>query len=125
MIQPLDMLSNAAAGVLEFIRLGGPVVAILLAMSVLALAVIFLKLWQFARYRISDRRTAEAALKLYRGGSMDRAVAMARRSRSPAAQVLARAIRGRHTSELSQDRVREELLRFGSEQLEALRSHFR
>ena len=55
---------------LELFQAGGPVVAILTAMSVLALAIVLVKLWQFRGARIGDRRTAHEALRLYRGEAL-------------------------------------------------------
>ncbi|MEQ8799824.1 MAG: MotA/TolQ/ExbB proton channel family protein [Salinisphaeraceae bacterium] len=123
-----DFLSRAegwAGGVLEMIALGGPVVALLIAMSILALTIVLLKLWQFSAMRVGDRRTATSALKVYRAGSAGDAAAIAGKSRNPVAQVLARAIRGKHRMDLADELVREEVLRYGADQLETLRSHFR
>ncbi|MDT0618718.1 MotA/TolQ/ExbB proton channel family protein [Salinisphaera sp. P385] len=123
-----DFLSRAeawAGGVLEMIALGGPVVALLIAMSILALTIVLLKLWQFSAMRVGDRRTATSALKVYRAGSAGDAAAIAGKSRNPVAQVLARAIRGKHRVDLADELVREEVLRYGADQLETLRSHFR
>lgn len=117
--------ASVGEAIMAVIRLGGPVVVILLAMSIVALAITFLKLWQFRAVRIGDRRTARSALNIYRVGSPGEALGMASRSPNPAAQVLARAIRGRSRSDLSEATVREELLRFGGEQLESLRAYFR
>lgn len=121
----LETLNQAGQAILAVIRLGGPVVVILLAMSIVALAIAFLKLWQFRSMRVGDRRTARSALNIYRVGSPGEALGMAARSPNPAAQVLVRAIRGRTRGDLSEATVREELMRFGGDQLEALRAYFR
>ncbi|EAR23319.1 MotA/TolQ/ExbB proton channel family protein [Nitrococcus mobilis] len=118
-------LAGTLARVRELIDLGGPVVVILGFMSIIALTILFLKLWQFRSLQLGDRRTAREMLRLYRGGRGKEAVALACRSRNPVAQVLALAIRGRRRSELSEARVREEVVRVAADQLEALRSYFR
>src|SRR5690625_4092972 len=60
--QPLtstpDMLQSAA----EMIDAGGPVVIILLVMSIGALAIILAKIWQFAGAGLGDRRPVEHVL---------------------------------------------------------------
>lgn len=121
----VESLRQAGTSILTILQLGGPVVAILLAMSILALAITFLKLWQFRAARIGDRRTARSALNIYRVGSTGEALGMASRSPNPAAQVLTRAIRGRQRTDLSESAVREELMRYGSDRLESLRAYLR
>lgn len=108
----------------DLLQTGGPVVAILVAMSVIALTIVILKLWQFRALRVGERRTAREALRLYRGGSYREALSLADEARSPVAQALARAIRGQRLG-IDESRVREEVLRFGGDVLEALRSGFR
>ena len=55
--------------VLDMIRVGGPVVLILIAFSVFALAVVLIKVWQFRSARLFDRRMPRRVLALYRGGN--------------------------------------------------------
>lgn len=121
----LNQWAGDAGGLLDLIRLGGPVVVILIVMSILAVAIFLLKLGQFRGSRVFDRKTPRAALNIYRIGSPAEAASVAGRSPNPAAQVLVRAIRGKHRSDLPAAMVREEVLRYGADQLERLRSHFR
>ncbi len=114
----------AVQRVLEGIQVGGPVVAILIAMSVAAVAVALAKLWQFAGSRIGDLRPAYEALSLYQVGRSEAAVDRGLASPNPVAQTVARAIHGQWRG-LPEDKVREEALRFGGDALEALRSRFR
>ena len=109
----------------EMIDAGGPVVVILGFMSVIALAILFLKLWQFGRLRLGDRRTSREMLRLYRSGRSGDALALASRTRNPVAHVLALAIRGQQRSDLTESQVREEVLRVGTDLLETLRTYFR
>lgn len=117
-IQPPPSLIDRAV---DLFHAGGPVVAILTAMSVVALTIILLKLWQFRTVRLGDRRTAREALWLYRTGRAGEALTMARGSPSPAAQALARALSGQRRH-LPEARVREEVARYGEEVLAILRS---
>lgn len=117
--------SDMATRALDLLAAGGPVVVILLAMSVLAVAITLVKLWQFRSVRIGDRATARKALVLYRSGRRREAVTLAEGSRNPVARTLALAIRGRDRRDLSEATVREEVVRAGSEVLEALRGYLR
>ena len=115
---------DIAERALVLLRAGGPVVAILMAMSVGALAIVFVKLWQFRKARLGERKVAQEALRLYREGRSGEALALVGGARSPLAQVVARAIRGQRRG-LSEAVVREEVLRYGGDTLESLRGWFR
>lgn len=115
---------GAVARIMEILQAGGPVVVILLALSLAALAVIFVKLLQFRALRIGDREAAQRALALWQAGRPDQAETLAGKSPNPAAQALARAIRGQRRG-LPEGRIREEVLRYGGDVLEGLRSWFR
>lgn len=118
------MLQIVVDRALELVSLGGPVVAILIAMSVAALTIILAKLWQFRAISLGDSRPARTALKLHREGRTREATALAARSRNPAADTLARALRGQRLG-LSERTIREEVVRHASELLETLRFGFR
>ena len=108
----------------DLIQAGGPVVMLLLAMSVLATAVVLIKVWQFSRTNVGRSRHGRTAVDLYRQGQMNEAMAAAKRVRSPVGQVLARAMRGQARG-LPEPRVREEVVRYGSDVLDSLRGGFR
>ena len=116
--------AGAFGQALELIQAGGPVVVILIAMSVLATAVILLKLWQFSRIKLGRSRNGRAALRLYKEGQAKEALAAAKRARSPAGEVLARAMRGLERG-VPEAKIREDVLRYGGETLESLRGGFR
>ena len=121
----LETLGGLFSGLNRTLALGGPVVLILIAMSILALTIVVAKLLQFRRVRINDRRTARSALGVYRSGNAAGAVTMARRSPNPAARVLARAIQLRSRQNAPEPILREEILQYGGDMLESLRSHLR
>lgn len=110
---------------LDMVAAGGPVVAILGVLSVAALAIVLVKLWQFAANRVGDRSAARKALALHRAGRSIEAISQASRSRNPVAQVVANAIRGSLRRDLPEDVVREEVGRLAVERIETLRSYFR
>ena len=110
---------------LEMVRAGGPVVAILGVLSVVALAIVLVKLWQFAAARVGDRRTARRALALYRSGRSAEALGLLARSRNPVVHVLGCAIRGTLRRDLPEATVREEVARLAGDRLESLRAYLR
>lgn len=71
---------NAFDALREIVALGGPVVAILIVMSVLTLAVTLYKLWQFAASGVGRHRILSQALRAWNAG--DHQVARARLAKS-------------------------------------------
>ncbi len=119
-----DASQGIATQIIEFLQVGGPVVIILIGMSVIAMTVVFVKLWAFAQIKINDRRTGRQALHLFRAGRVAEALALTASARNPVAQVLARTIRGQQRG-IPEPRIREEVQRYGGDVLESLRSGFR
>lgn len=114
--------SWGAAG--ELLETGGPVMYILLLMSILALTIIIAKLWQFFSQR-ERRRSNEQALELWRQGRQREAVEALSAGRGPVARVLAVAMHGQRRGELSEETVREEVGRVAAGELESLRGQLR
>lgn len=71
---------NAFDALRQIVALGGPVVAILIVMSVLTLAVTLYKLWQFAASGVGRHRILSQALRAWDAG--DHQVARARLAKS-------------------------------------------
>ncbi|MCC5859268.1 MAG: MotA/TolQ/ExbB proton channel family protein [Ectothiorhodospiraceae bacterium] len=105
--------------------LGGPVVMILVAMSVLALAIILLKFWQFYALRLHRRGFIEQALDSLRAGDSERALDVLRTTPNPIARVMEVAVEGRRDPAHNDALVREEVSRVGARYLEALRGQLR
>lgn len=108
----------------DMLAAGGPVVAILLVMSVIALAIVLVKLWQFGVARLGERASTRKALALVRAGRPHDALTVVRSKRNPVAQAVARALVGQLRG-LPEHTVREEALRFGGDLLEELRGYLR
>jgi len=108
----------------ELVVAGGPVVVLLVLMSVAALTIVFLKLLQFHHMKIGDRQAASEALRLCLMGSPQRAIACAGRSPNPVACAIALVLAGRARG-IADAIVREEVLRYGNDVLEGLRAWFR
>ncbi len=104
---------------------GGPVLTLLAVLSVFTLALILIKVWQFAAARLYDRRTFNDALAAWRAGQTQEALQRLDQSKHLGAEPLAVAMRGRLESPDDQERVREEVTRLASGRLEQLRAYLR
>ncbi len=125
-----EVVGNAANGAWisrlgVLFDLGGPVVMLLMAMSIIGVTIVLLKLWQFASLRLSDTRFVDPALELEAAGRVRQAREMLAANRSPVAHVMDVAIAGKHAPGYSNDLAREETTRIASRHLENLRSHLR
>lgn len=112
------------AGLVEMLRLGGPVVVVLGVMSVFGLAIALLKIWQYASTRVGKRSFIAPALALWQSDARDEAIAALESERNPIADALAVAMRG-VASGADTAIVREESARVGARHLSHLRSYFR
>lgn len=109
----------------EWMRLGGPVLLVLLVMSVIGLSIILLKLYQFVAMNVRDRGFVDDVLKYYRSGHYEEALRILARRRSPVARVLDVAIVGHAREDIDELLVREEVERVANQYLERLRSYLR
>lgn len=78
----------------DLIDLGGPVIALLLALSVAVLALILFKLWQFRALGVGRHAAIDRALTEWDAGRADRADEALRASRNHLAPVLEEALMG-------------------------------
>ncbi|MEM9623287.1 MAG: MotA/TolQ/ExbB proton channel family protein [Pseudomonadota bacterium] len=121
-------MQPAAEGTLAqlaaLLDIGGPVVSILMLMSLAAVTIVIVKLLQFARLRINRMQPAEAAFVTYRSGDAQQALRDLRGLSNPAAVALAMAISGRQAGS-EETRVREEVVRYGNHVLYHLRQGLR
>lgn len=109
---------------LALLEAGGTVVVILMLMSLVAMTIVLMKLIQFQRAGLWQRKPARQALALWQQGKQDDALQLAAVSRNPTAQAMAQAIRG-ITRQLPESLVREEVLRYGCNALFQLRRGLR
>jgi len=120
-----DLLSAVQSRLQDLLAAGGPVVLVLGLLSVVALAIVLLKLWQFHRLQLDRLGPVQTALQHRRLGA-DRAAADAvAGSVQPVAHLVAIALSGLQRPGVEPALLREELARVASVQLERLRSHLR
>ncbi|MFT5112405.1 MAG: biopolymer transport protein ExbB [Parasphingorhabdus sp.] len=108
----------------EIIALGGPVVVLLILMSMLATSIVLLKLWQFFQLQLGSGKMCRQALAEYRDGKFSQAMELLRGGRNPVACALQLAMRGRQR-QLPEERLREEVFNYCSDQLALLRGWLR
>ncbi|MBV1886212.1 MAG: MotA/TolQ/ExbB proton channel family protein [Parvibaculaceae bacterium] len=100
---------------------GGPIVAILLALSILSFAIILLKIVQYWRANLSRRTFVDAILAKVTAGDLAGATQIAAKQKSPIAKVM-------HAGVLSKQEgtdPAEEMARVGGNELGSLQSYFR
>lgn len=121
---PTEVLGIDLQQPYEIIEKGGPVVMILLVLSVIAVMVTLVKLFQFSWLRVGSTSNSNRALDLWIGGKYQDAYAAASRSSSPTSTVLAHGMRGL-MSGVEERTVREDVERVAVSQLSGLRSYMR
>ncbi|WP_100369757.1 MotA/TolQ/ExbB proton channel family protein [Yoonia maricola] len=87
------MLEQIGSGLGVALDLGGPVVMLLLALSVLAAATVFYKLWQHGAARVGRHTLLRNALDAWDQGDVSEAQKLALDSRSHLAPIIAKAIK--------------------------------
>ena len=88
------MIATLAEALSRIADLGGPVVLILGALSVLVLTVVLYKLWQFAAARVGSHRALQEAVAAWDAGDGAKAGAALQRSRSYLRPVIEMALSG-------------------------------
>ncbi|MEM9107277.1 MAG: MotA/TolQ/ExbB proton channel family protein [Pseudomonadota bacterium] len=119
------MISETFATFASLIELGGPVVAILVAVSVVALAIILLKLAQFIHLRVGWHSRVQQAYYLWMSGNRADALAMLDGDRSPLANVISEAMRLGADKSIPKEVVVEEVGRVAVARLYDLQRGFR
>ncbi len=110
------------ARIAAFLDTGGPVVWLLLAISIGALSVVVLKLWHFFRLRPEHNEELPQALSAWRQGQHDQAWQMLKTERFNS-DIVALAMRELARGDTDQATLREELERVALAKLKDLRSH--
>lgn len=112
------------AQITDFMQVGGPVVWILTALSVIALAIILVKLVQFAIQQPEKSSHLSKVLKHWRYGEVQQAVALLRPKR-PVDELTAMTINGLGSAHVELSLLKEELDRVATLRLNQLRAYLR
>jgi biopolymer transport protein ExbB len=108
----------------QLVTAGGPVVVLLLGLSVVALTVILFKLGQFIWSGVGRYRRSRHAEQLWQRGEREQALAFVEGRRNPVALVLAHGMRGA-LAKLDDAIVREDVERVAVHQYAFLRSYLK
>lgn len=114
-------MTEAIAAVHGFVALGGPVVAILLAMSVLAVALVIVKVWQFRKAGVGDHAAMVKALGHADRGATQQALQQAAAARNHLVPLAILALRVENRDEA----LRARLTGVAEESIARLQSGFR
>jgi len=106
----------------EIFAAGGPVMPILLALSVVALTVILLKLYQFQRQGIFSKNVSSLAVSHWLTGNKQAAIATLSKSRHPVAVTCLTSMLGVIKPNMNIEKLREEVSRVGNKQINSLNS---
>ncbi|NKN31660.1 MotA/TolQ/ExbB proton channel family protein [Marichromatium bheemlicum] len=121
----LANLSATIGSTLEFVSVGGPVMLVLCALSLLALTLVLFKLLQFARLRVGARAFIAPTLAACAAGRLTEARGALAPAPQPIAAVLAVAIDGLAHGGRTPQQLREEVLREAAAQQQRLNAHLR
>ncbi|MEJ0097765.1 MAG: MotA/TolQ/ExbB proton channel family protein [Bauldia sp.] len=119
------LLGSGLQSLKGLIDLGGPIMAVLIALSVVVVALTIIKLFQFAARGVGRRKTAERAVEAWTTGDRELGYELARSERSPVATSLAHAMRGVSKAGPRDALVREDIERVTLAELDRLRSALR
>ncbi|WP_319529968.1 MotA/TolQ/ExbB proton channel family protein [uncultured Cohaesibacter sp.] len=109
----------------SFMDMGGPVVLLLAILSVISLAVILYKLWQFSWLGIGRHKRAHKALQLWQTGDRPAAIALLEKGKAPVSVVLSHAMRGQLFHADKPALIREDIERIALKTLASARSMLR
>ena len=116
---------GAVEQVLRFMEDGGPVLYLLLIVSILALTLIIAKLIQFWILRVHAHDFVERVLRTWHDGRNREALGILHDQRNPVARVLEVALQGSAGDLRREELVKEEITRVAGLQLDNLRSGLR
>jgi len=118
---PADLIQTVSS----FMALGGPVVALLVVLSVFAFALILLKLVQFWRERVGRHGRARRALNAWQKGDKGAARALVADDRAPVSAAIATAMKMFASGQISRNLIEAEVARVAGARLHDLQRGFR
>lgn len=110
---------------LNIVKQGGPVVVILLLLSLVATTLIFIKLFQIIWFRIGSNAGINKVIELWLNGYTHEAYELVKTSHNPTKSILAHLMRGLLQRSVDQKIVREDVERIALREVGKLRSFMR
>lgn len=108
----------------EFLNVGGPVVWILMLMSLFATSIILLKIWQFIWFRPEQQSKLAHSLSLWHEGEKHNALQHLPQKHF-IGDLVRHAMVGLMADNNNEENLKQELTRLASQKIELLRSHLR
>jgi biopolymer transport protein ExbB len=100
---------------MELITLGGPVVVVLIALSIVGLAIALYKSLQYQKYSKTRLKSAEKAISLWVEGKVQPALEALKKNKSPFAEMLSNGVSWLSEERDEESKIREELTRQGQQ----------
>ncbi|MGQ0619095.1 MAG: MotA/TolQ/ExbB proton channel family protein [Panacagrimonas sp.] len=110
---------------LHGLSLGGPVLWILILLSIATLTLVIVKVWDFSESKLWRRDFVENALSAWSAGSPDRALALLAGERGPLAELMVAAMSCCRNRTQPEARIREGITQLAVDRLESARSLLR
>jgi len=125
-VVPQDTLASPLIQdrITEFLNVGGPVVWILLVMSLVAVSIMLIKLWQFSKLKPERRTAIDKSLALWHKGDKASAKVMLN-SKYSVEKVALVTMKGLTDNTVDKTLLKEELNRIAALKLEQLRGYLR
>lgn len=123
--EALANLPPFAQPLVELMTSGGPVVTILLILSVVALALIVAKLLQFAALKVGRHGPSRKALNLWLDGARQDAMVRAAASKTVLSDILQKLMQGASQPETDLDLLKEDIERVCNARINTLRAYLR
>ncbi len=121
----MKMIDKMPMNIVNLFQQGGPVMMVLLAMSVLALTIILLKLFQFFRSGLRRSGFVDPVMAALHNGQAADALAQLQRQRNPVARVMECALACAADTKMAAKDIEAEVSRVGSAQIRNLESWLR
>ncbi|MBB34944.1 MAG: flagellar motor protein MotA [Hirschia sp.] len=118
----IEATTDTKGGAFDLVMTGGPVVWLLMVLSIIALTIIIYKLVQFMMTGMGKTAHVERAVQLFREGRRTEALAAVQGAKDPTSMAVATAIRGTMRPDASDALVREEVERVASVGINGLKS---
>ncbi len=122
---PDTVPAGALDQLFQYLQDGGPVLYVLIAVSILGLTIILVKLFQFSFLAVHQKKFIEPTMQHWRNGQIREALGILQNNRGPVARVLEVALRSFADGDAKEQTIREEVTRVASVQLDNLRSGLR
>lgn len=110
---------------LELINKGGPVMAVLFALSIYVTAVIIYKAYQFWRYRVTDCDFAKDAVNSLKRSDIDNAVILVNNQENPMARVIKTALLCLKDTSMPKESRENEIEIAGTSEIRKLETHLK